>query len=152
MKRLWQRAGTATFWLAWPGLWLYLRWSRRARVLVVCEDRVLLVKGWLSDGSWELPGGGRQPGETSLRAVRRELREETGIDLPDKTFALHGASTFRSHGLSFRYDLFIAKVTECFPIRQRPLEISQAGWFNHSEARQLKLGPDVVAALRVWSS
>jgi 8-oxo-dGTP pyrophosphatase MutT (NUDIX family) len=58
---------------------------RAARVVVLDPlDRVLLINardpanpggsGW-----WEVPGGGIDPGETSVEAVRRELWEEAGI-------------------------------------------------------------------------
>lgn len=39
------------------------------RLLFVYEDRV-----------WKLPGGGVEAGETRRETVRREVREETGID------------------------------------------------------------------------
>ncbi|MCF0230495.1 MAG: NUDIX domain-containing protein [Parasporobacterium sp.] len=42
----------------------------------------VLTKSWAA-GCWEVSGGGVQAGETSEEAVRREVLEETGIDVKD---------------------------------------------------------------------
>ena len=62
------------------------RGRRRAARVVVFDssDRLLLINARdpvRRDGAdwWEIPGGGIDPGETSLDAVRRELWEEAGI-------------------------------------------------------------------------
>jgi len=39
-------------------------------------------KKWAA-GHWEIPGGGVASGETSVEAVCREVREETGLDVSD---------------------------------------------------------------------
>lgn len=38
------------------------------------------TKSW-APGHWEVPGGGVKAGEESLAAVRREIKEETGLDV-----------------------------------------------------------------------
>ena len=42
----------------------------------------VMTKAW-APGWWEVSGGGVQEGETSEEAVRREVREETGLDVSD---------------------------------------------------------------------
>ena len=42
----------------------------------------VMTKAW-APGWWEVSGGGVQAGETSEEAVRREVREETGLNVSD---------------------------------------------------------------------
>jgi len=62
-----------------------LRESVRALILDPA-DQVLLVRfDWealdLAGGFWANPGGGIEVGETRLDALRRELREEIGMEI-----------------------------------------------------------------------
>ena len=55
----------------------------------VDDDHVLLVGQYRHlqrDWSWEVPGGGAQPGEDPLAAAQRELREEGGYRAERLTF------------------------------------------------------------------
>jgi len=50
------------------------------------EDRVLLVKhvperGGFWQGKWICPGGGLEPGETIEEGIKREVREETQLEI-----------------------------------------------------------------------
>ncbi|MGE3741190.1 MAG: NUDIX domain-containing protein, partial [Geminicoccaceae bacterium] len=46
-------------------------------------ERVLLIRRGRPPrlGQWSLPGGGQQLGETLEEAIRRVVREETGLEL-----------------------------------------------------------------------
>lgn len=50
------------------------------------RTRVLFVQRGKApyEGTWSLPGGRVEPGETLEEAVRRELLEETGLVLPER--------------------------------------------------------------------
>ena len=75
---------------------------------IVTNDagEVLLLNHLLRPNSgWGLPGGFVNAGEQAEDAVRRELREETGIELRDielvrvRTFARHIEIIFRARGV-----------------------------------------------------
>lgn len=53
--------------------------SQRA-VLFGRDDRILVVRR-ASDGGWELPGGRLDADESTVEGLRREVREETGLDV-----------------------------------------------------------------------
>jgi ADP-ribose pyrophosphatase YjhB (NUDIX family) len=70
------------FWEMWE--------SRKAEViLVICREGgrvVLQTKRFYPEGVFRLPTGGVREGERLLEAVRRELREETGLEASPERF------------------------------------------------------------------
>jgi NAD+ diphosphatase len=55
---------------------------------IVSQDKILLLKRaddeFFLPGKWEVPGGGVDVGETIEQGVRREVKEEAGIDVTVK--------------------------------------------------------------------
>jgi mutator protein MutT len=51
--------------------------------IVICDGRALLARRGQPplEGQWSIPGGMLETGETILEGVRRELKEETGLDV-----------------------------------------------------------------------
>jgi len=54
-----------------------------AKAIIIQEGRVLTIRcvSWKDETFFLLPGGGQAPGEDLHAAVRRECREEIGVDV-----------------------------------------------------------------------
>lgn len=104
-------------------------------VALTPEGRIVLVRLRYAPG-WRLPGGGRGPGEDSLDAVLRELREEIGLishgridqadqrmDVPD--FGPGEAALFVVRDVVYRprWSLEVEAVTEA-PLSGLPADMS----------------------------
>ena len=71
---------------------------RGVRVILVKNNRIVLVRHWYAPGVWTLPGGGIEPYESEEDAGKREVVEETGyivnsfegeLGLYEHTFGKH---------------------------------------------------------------
>jgi 8-oxo-dGTP pyrophosphatase MutT (NUDIX family) len=63
---------------------------------VVHDDQGRLLLQKKQDGSWSLPAGAIEPGESPEQAVAREVLEETGYQCTEsKILGVYGGSAFR---------------------------------------------------------
>jgi len=123
-------AGILPTWgrIAWFGL-VAPRMSERGPLVVhqgvVLSERgvLLAVRGDLR--GWELPGGNAHPGEPEEAAVRREIREETGVLVEVEAHVGDWVrSGFRPH---------VARIWRCRAVGGRPApseETLRVEWFD----------------------
>jgi ADP-ribose pyrophosphatase YjhB (NUDIX family) len=111
------------------GVWLTQpRFAVTAGAVVSDEDgRVLLLRHVLRRGSgWGVPGGFLIKGEQPEEAVRRELREETGLELDSVELAfVRSLAHVRQIEVIFRCRMRAAALEGL----QKSFEIDHAEWF-----------------------
>ena len=122
-------------------------------IVVDGQGRLLLIRRGQepSKGSWSVPGGRVEPGETRPEATAREVREETGLDVsvgarvgtverdaPDgSVFVIH------DYACTAREDVDLSDV-------RAATDADDAGWFTREEIRGLDCAPGLVEALEEW--
>ncbi len=115
--------------------------------VIVEGGRILLVKRAKapSAGLWAIPGGGLELGETVPEAVRREVREETGLEIDTGEVATVVDVIERSDDgrVRFQYvliDLFARVVGGQLHVAS---DISDARWVSAAELDDLDMAPRV---------
>lgn len=117
--------------------------------VVVDDERILLVRRANAPfaGSWALPGGRVEEGETVAEAVTRELREETGLEgacgrligvvelLPEDTDG--------PHLIVLDHEVTLFESAEPVPAS----DASAARWVHLGDVAELPLAPGVAEFL-----
>jgi ADP-ribose pyrophosphatase YjhB (NUDIX family) len=92
---------------------------------------------------WQLPGGGLEWHEKIVDCLRRELREETGIEVKNIQYIPAIFEEFYKtwHGVFFNFT--------CEPVDEDPKivindEASDYGWYTLEEARKMKCLPGTI--------
>lgn len=142
----------AFFWATWPLAWLILGRSKRARVLVIAEGAVLLVRHWHGSGNLSMPGGGLRRGESPARGAARELHEEMGITVGKGQLRDLGVTRAKSRGIAYTAYLFAMELPKQPELKVSKFEIMEVGWHKLGDVRGDDVGVEVLRAVRRWRS
>lgn len=116
-------------------------WNNQQQILI---DRRLL--GDTLGGLWEFPGGKIEPGETIEECIKREIREELGIEI-----------AVGKHLITIEHDYTHLRVTlnvhHCYHISgvPQPIECEEVRWVTLDEIDQFNFPAaniQIIAALR----
>jgi A/G-specific adenine glycosylase len=109
-----------------------------AAAVIRRSGRVLLARrpeGKMLGGLWEFPGGKRERGETLPACLRRELREELGVDarVRERLMAVkHAFSHFRITLYVFACDRLRGRL--------RPIDAAEVRWVRIRDLRRYPMG------------
>jgi len=111
--------------------------------VLIAGARVLLThrnaQRQFHSNSWALPGGHVEPGEVESEALRRELREELGVDVIDHSsepvHRLH--LTGGAPGTELRLSTWLVRTWRGQPTNRQPEEHDRLAWFSAGELNGL---------------
>jgi nucleoside triphosphatase len=113
------------------------------------DGKLLLVKSKRSKGLYVIPGGHVELGEKIEDALRREVREETGLEVTDVELA--SIQEYICGGSYYRKRHFIFIDFKCRALSEKVRlnwEHDEYTWVSYDEAFQLPLDPYAEALLR----
>lgn len=96
----------------------------------------LLLESQNKGHFWGFPKGHVEAGENLVETARREIREETSLDLPIDTSFFVKTGYDLPNGNDKEMTLYLAEVTQQHQLQLQVEEIKNAGWFDYQAARE----------------
>lgn len=119
-------------------------------IVINSKGKILVVK--LKSGPYAggicIPGGGINPGELSFDAVKREIREETGIEIDNKIVPFGFCELIQNSSKNHRVVLLLHSSGEGMP---KETEEAIASWMDLEEVKE-KAIPFTKNALKIWET
>ncbi len=120
--------------------------------VIIADARALLIKRGHPplEGEWSIPGGTLELGETLLEGVRRELSEETGMEVRVLDLIEVFERIFRDDAGKPRYHFVILDYL-CEAISGQPRagsDVTAVAWASEAELERYSLTPTATRVIR----
>ncbi len=115
-----------------------------AACFIQVGDQVLFLKRLPTKpqgNTWGIPGGKFDPGETATQTVTREIREETGIEIPKESMDYYGKVFIRYPEMDYTFHMFVYEMDEMPDVKYNPQEHADYRWVSLEEALTMPLIP-----------
>jgi len=117
-------------------------WQKTVGAILVERGRVLLIKRVHEPfrGTWTLPGGHINEGEKDVVAIKREVKEETGLDFQPEYFGSY-EEAFEEMGYFAYFSVFYGDFEG--EIHKKKLdegEVADIAWYRPDELADIKIG------------